>query len=223
MLKYPRTPYWPTSPSMPADALHIEHPESFLHNPVVVTEKLDGSNTLLYRGNVYGRSILEPSEAKWYGMVKKWHAWKTLSEEDVMIYGEDIYGVHSIVYDPVPENATFYVFGMRVGEEFVDWSDMESKMADLDIPVVPVLFKGQFDTLQEINDFVMDSHGPRSSSQLGGETEGIVIRMAGSFDVQDFAYNVCKSVRPDHVQPHVSHWRKRWNPCEITPVNTNSG
>ncbi len=45
-------------------------------------------------------------------MVKKHHAWK-VTEPDVFLYGEDIYGVHSITYGPVPENETFHSFSLR--------------------------------------------------------------------------------------------------------------
>lgn len=41
-----------------------------------------------------------PSEGKWMTMVKKHHAWK-VNEPDIYLYGEDIYGIHSI--DPTRE------------------------------------------------------------------------------------------------------------------------
>ena len=81
----------------------------------MVTEKLDGGNTLLHMGKVYGRSVSTPSVAKWMAMVRKHHAWK-VTEPDVFLYGEDIYGVHSIEYGPVPENRTFYAFALRCAD-----------------------------------------------------------------------------------------------------------
>ena len=51
-------------------------------------------------------------------MVKKHHAWK-VTEPNVYLYGEDIYGVHSITYGPVEEQKTFYAFGLRDGERCV--------------------------------------------------------------------------------------------------------
>ena len=50
-------------------------------------------------------------------MVKKRHAWK-LSDPDVLLYGEDIYGVHSIENGPVAEHETFHAFGLRRGDYF---------------------------------------------------------------------------------------------------------
>ena len=104
--KYPRTPYWPGSPSVPAGENTVSDPKLFLDLDLVITEKLDGQNTLLHRGAVYGRSVSEPSRQKWTAMVKKRHAWK-LAQSPAHLYGEDIYGVHSIEYAPVPEERTF--------------------------------------------------------------------------------------------------------------------
>ena len=110
--------------------------------PVVVTEKLDGGNTLLHTGQVYGRSVSAPTDAKWMAMVKKHHAWK-VTEPDVYLYGEDIYGVHSIAYDPVREQQTFHAFALRDGRGyFSSFAEVEAYAAQREIPVVPVLFRG---------------------------------------------------------------------------------
>ena len=110
--KYPRMPYWPYSPAQPREGDSVADAKRFVGVAVVVTEKLDGSNTLLYQGDVYARSVSAPAAAKWLGMVRKHHAWK-VTEPDVFLYGEEIYGVHSIEYDPVPEDETFYAFALR--------------------------------------------------------------------------------------------------------------
>ena len=93
---------------------------------VVVTEKLDGGNTLLHAGKVYARSVSAPSEGKWMAMVKKHHAWK-VNEPEVWLYGEDLYGVHSIEYEPVAEQATFYAFALRHGDgAFAPFAEVEA-------------------------------------------------------------------------------------------------
>lgn len=113
--KYPSTPYWPWSPAIArGDDVH-RNPARFLEDAVVVTEKLDGGNTLLHDGKVYARSVSAPSDGKWMAMVKKHHAWK-VREPDVYLYGEDIYGVHSIAYEPVAEDKTFHAFAIRAGD-----------------------------------------------------------------------------------------------------------
>ena len=195
--KYPKTPYWPWSPAIGReDGVHAD-PQRFVGEPVVATEKLDGGNTLLHAGKVYGRSVSVPSSDKWMAMVKKHHAWK-VREPDVYLYGEDIYGAHSIEYDPVPERETF--------EEL----DVYAKPRE--IPVVPVLFRGSFQSVAEIGDFVERAHG--ESSALGGAREGVVLRLARGFPALEFPSNVCKSVRAGHVQSD-EHWSRDWRPCRI--------
>ena len=211
-VKYPSTPYWPWSPAVGRDDDVHRDPGRFVGNAVVVTEKLDGGNTLLHDGRVYGRSVSVPSNAKWMAMVRKHHAWK-VNEPGVYLYGEDIYGVHSIAYGPVAERETFYAFALRDGGgAFAAFAEVEAYAARREIPVVPVLFKGCFRSVGEIRAFVESAH--REPSVLGGEREGVVLRSARGFPAAEFAENVCKSVRAGHVQTD-EHWTRNWTPCRI--------
>lgn len=212
MLKYPKTPYWPQSPARGRGNGDLADPSRFVGAPVVVTEKLDGSNTLLHMGEVYGRSVSAPSIEKWLAMVRKHHAWKVL-ERNIFLYGEDIYGVHSIEYDPVPESETFYAFALRFADgRFSSFQALIDYAREQAIPVVPVLHEGVFRSVDEIQDFVMQAH--MEPSVLGGEREGVVIRLAREFPSDDFHLNVCKSVREGHVQSS-EHWSKRWRACRL--------
>ena len=210
--KYPRTPYWPYSPSLGReDGVHPD-PHRFVGAPVVVTEKLDGGNTLLHAGKAYGRSVSAPSDGKWMAMVKKHHAWK-VTEPDAFLYGEDIYGVHSIAYGPVPEERTFYAFTLRDGGgAFAPFAELEDYAEQHEIPVVPVLFRGCFRSVAEIRTFVERAHG--ECSELGGEREGVVLRLARGFPESEFRDSVCKSVRAEHVQSD-EHWTRNWRQCKI--------
>ncbi len=211
-IKYPRTPYWPWSPSIGRDDGVHPDPDRFVGEAVVVTEKLDGGNTLLHAGRVYARSVSGPSEGKWMAMVKKHHAWK-VHEPDVYLYGEDIYGVHGIGYEPVPEQETFYAFALRHGDgAFASFSELEAYARRREIPVVPVLFNGRFRSVAEIRAFVERAHA--EPSMLGGEREGVVIRLARGFPAPEFPNDVCKSVRAGHVQTD-EHWTRNWKPCKI--------
>ena len=179
----------------------------------MVTEKLDGGNTLLHAGKVYARSVSAPSDAKWMAMVKKHHAWK-VNEPDVWLYGEDLYGVHSIEYEPVAEHETFYAFALRHGDgAFAPFAEVEAYAKHREIPVVPVLFRGRFRSVAGIRAFMEQAHG--EPSMLGGEREGVVMRLARGFVAEEFQDNVCKSVRPGHVQSD-EHWTRHWRPCRIS-------
>ena len=187
-------------------------PQDFGGTPVVVTEKLDGTNTLIHMGKVYARSVSAPSQAKWMAMVKKHHAWK-VREPDVYLYGENIYAVHSIEYGSVTERETFYAFALRDKRgAFVSFGELEAYAAANDIPMVPILHRGRFATVHEIRAFVDHAHGQPSS--LGGAREGVVLRLEAGFPASEFSGNVCKSVRRDHVDDG-EHWTRNWRPCAI--------
>ena len=210
--KYPSIPYWPWSPAIGRDEDVHPDPGRFVGVDVVVTEKLDGGNTLLHAGQVYARSVSAPSNGKWMAMVKKHHAWK-VNEPDIYLYGEDIYGVHSIAYEPVAENRTFHAFALRDGDgAFTAFAEVEAYAQRREIPVVPVLFKGQFRSVAKMRTFMEQAHG--APSALGGEREGVVLRLARGFPATEFQDSICKSVRLGHVQTD-EHWTRKWRPCRI--------
>ena len=211
--KYPRTPYWPSSPSIDVDD-RIVNPLNFVNRHIVITEKLDGSCTLLHDGEVYSRSTSAPSNAKWHGMVRKHHAWKLNGMKDFYLYGEDIYGVHSIEYEPVDEDKTFYAFALRIGDAFVSFPEMKRFVSELEIPVDPtVLSYHKFGVIYGIDEYLRDTLP--IPSHLGGEKEGMVIWSAEGFPADTFAENVCKYVRPNHVQIDAEHWTKYWKPAKL--------
>jgi hypothetical protein len=210
--KYPRTPYWPYSPAVGReDEVHPD-PARFVGAPVVITEKLDGSNTLIHAGKVYTRGGSAPCRGKWMAMVKKHHAWK-VRDPEIYLYGEDIYGVHSIAYGAVQEDRTFYAFALQhQAGVFASFAEVEAYVDRRGIPLIPVLFRGRFRTVAEIRAFLKHAH--REPSVLGGEREGIVLRLAHEFSALEFQSNVCKSVRVGHVQSD-EHWTKNWKPCKL--------
>lgn len=216
--KYPSTPHWPFSETVHRDDSVHTNPELFVGHPVVITEKMDGGNTCLYRGEVYARSVAAPSTAGWMAMVKKHHAWKLAHrmEHHYAIYGEDIYGVHTLEYDPVRESETFRVFAIRdtaMGRTwFEPWWLVEDICDRYGFLTVPVVFKGQFESVDEITEFFRTKRA--EGSALGGECEGFVMRREHGFDASMFPLTVCKYVRPNHVQTD-EHWTKNWKPCKI--------
>jgi hypothetical protein len=51
-------------------------------------------------------------------------------------------------------------------------------------------------------------------SAYGNTKEGIVMRLAGEFDGDDFPNYVCKYVRANHVQTD-EHWTRNWKKAEL--------
>ena len=216
--KYPSTKHWPWSQTVHRDDTVHDNPEMFVGREVVVTEKLDGGNTCLFRGEVYARSVDSPSTAGWMAMVKKHHGWKLAHrmEWGWAIYGEDLYGIHSIEYDPMLESETYHVFAVRdtsCGREWFESWDSVNYVAGLhSLPVVPEVYRGTFDSVGQITEFFEDEL--QRPSSLGPEREGFVMRIAEGFQASVFELAVCKYVRKDHVQTD-EHWTRNWQPCRL--------
>lgn len=205
--KYCRTPHWPWSKQIHSDDKTHQDPSFFVGKQVIITEKLDGGNTALCNGQTYARSTGQPATQGWFAHVKKYHAWKTAGYPNSVFYGEDIAARHSIDYT-VSINETYKVFAIREGDEFLPWYDVVVICSYLDLEVVPLLFRGVFDSTQEITKwFETEINKP---SKFGSSREGFVMLTSNGFMADEFGMNVCKYVRKDHVQTD-AHWTHNWS------------
>ena len=188
-VKYPRTPHLPWSPGFTADDLHHRDLRRFDGQEVVVTEKMDGENTSLYRDAIHARSLdsaHHPSRA-W---VKGLHGRIAhLIPEGWRLCGENCYAVHSLTYAALPS----YFFLFSIWDEqnsCLGWTETEEWAALLELELPPVLYRGPF-----------------SERRLRGLTagldperqEGIVVRLAAGFSYGEFGQSVAKWVRAGHV------------------------
>jgi len=207
----------PFSPGLQNDDRVSEYPTDILNIEVVVTEKMDGGNTGIFNGEVYARSTGQPSTAGWFAMVRKHHAWKTVGDMEYVYHGEDIYGVHSCTYAPIPEDETFMLFGVRklingLPAGWLEWDLVEMVAADKTMKTVPVLFRGVFTTEKELKNWFETEI--KKTSSIGGEREGFVVRSVDYISEEDFPRLVQKYVRKNHVQTD-QHWKMNWQPCKL--------
>lgn len=195
-VKYPRTPHLPWSPGATSDDVKLrEHP--FENDcEIVVTEKLDGENTTMYRDYIHARSMDGRSHPT-RDWVKNFHG-KIAHEipQGMRIVGENMYAKHSILYDRLP--SYFFVISIWERDRCLSWDDTVEYAALLGLETVPVLYRGTH-------------HGPMMPvetmlSQYGAEAEGYVFRRADEFYLKDFQRSVAKCVRPNHVTSE-RHWR----------------
>jgi hypothetical protein len=212
MSKYNRTYHLPWSPGTTSDDRIADSVETLLNKEIVITEKLDGSNTAMTDQGVFGRSHAIFTKNPWDREVRQLHKMKVEDElgEGVFLFGENMEGIHSIKYSNL--ESYFYIFGVRDNEIWIPWEQVEEYSYLLDIPTVPVLFKGVVNSAKELQHIVEDLVS--KPSKLGGKREGIVVRTAGMFHNDDFADNVMKWVRKDHVSTDV-HWTRNWQKAEI--------
>ena len=142
--KYPRTPHLPWSPGATADDTHTPNTHHFDGQEIVVTEKMDGENTTMYRDAIHARSVdsrHHPSR-DW---VKKLHA--ELGHQIPIgwrICGENLYAKHSIAYTS-PESC-FYLFSIWDEKNVcLSWVETIEWAAMLDLPTPPALYDGLWD------------------------------------------------------------------------------
>lgn len=220
--KYPRTYHVPFSPGTSSDDRKLtqeQFEEWFLNTPLVISEKMDGENTMFSKLDVYSRSHAAPTRHPWSRNLWDTNGlfWKVKDKigEDEYVYGENLYGEHSIHYDSL--RSYFHMFAARNNEYWYSWDDVELMADILQVPTVPVLFKGVINTEQEMRELIDDIMSKPST--YGIEKEGVVIRHAESFPVEIdgesvFHKNVCKWVRPHHVQTG-EHWTRNWKKAEL--------
>lgn len=195
-VKYPRTYHLPESPGRSSDDKVLKNINHLLSHEVVITEKMDGENTTLYRDGFHARSIdsRHHSSRDW---LAKFHG-EIGHEipESWRICGENCYAKHSIEYTDLKS----YFFGFSVWEQrnnqAFSWDDTLEIFEGLGITPVKELYRGAL-SQKVINDIV-NNLNPDT-------TEGFVIRLACHFDYADFNRYVAKWVKANHVQTD-EHW-----------------
>jgi hypothetical protein len=201
--KYPRTHHLPWSDTIGPDGDHVLRDVSvFKDQEIVVTEKLDGENTTLYRSHLHARS-LDSRHHPSRDWVKNLHARLAPHiPSGIRISGESCFAKHSIRYEGLP--SYFFIFAVWEGETCLSWDDTASFVSQLnaasgeEVPLVPLLYRGLWNEKQVRS-------LQTGVSQVGGAQEGYVVRLAGSFTLADWHRSIAKYVRPNHVQTG-QHW-----------------
>jgi hypothetical protein len=209
--KYGRTYHFPFSPGTTSDD-RISKEYNFLENKeIVITEKLDGQNDGMNKYGVYARSHATFTEHPWDRAIWDIHARvKHMIGDDEFIFGENMYAIHSLHYKAL--ESYYYIFGIRVKDEWLSWDDTLEYAYCLNLPTVPVLYRGTTDDIKtKVLDLVtepskFDAYCTKNGNPM---MEGVVVRNTDSFMKKDFATNLLKWVRKDHVSTDV-HWTRNW-------------
>ncbi|MBX7242507.1 MAG: RNA ligase family protein [Bacteroidia bacterium] len=207
--KYGRTYHFPFSPGTSSDDKVLSAWQSLLEHEIIITEKLDGENTCLKQSGVYARSHVAPTQNPWAGNM--WDIWKSRRNSlgELEIFGENLYGLHSIEYQKLPHH--FFIFAIRDGVTWLSWEEVVFYAGTLELPVVPVYETGRYseDTLK-----AAILSGMTKGSAFGETIEGFVCRNSAAFDESQFTKNVLKYVRKNHIQTDI-HWTKNWKRAKL--------
>lgn len=195
-VKYPRTPHLPWSPGATSDDVYLNDTSSFHDHEIVVTEKMDGENTSMYRNAIHARSLdsaNHPSRT-WirglHGQIRNDipDGWR--------VCGENLYAKHSIGYEALP--SYFMVFSIWTEQnDCLSWDDTVEWASLLGLNTVPVLYRGLWDVLAVKECYDASVHAT--------SREGYVVRLARAWAYQDFGKSIAKFVRTNHVTTS-EHW-----------------
>lgn len=214
--KYPRTYHFPFSEGLTTDDRKVDSDwwKYFEGRELVLTEKLDGQCNCIRNNGVFARSHTSPT-------IHPWDKYFTesggifdnvnylLSDEEA-IYGESLYAIHSIEYQKLP--SYFFMFAARNETDWYSWRDV-CELADMcGLPTVPVLERNIFESPDELEEHILNHM--KNGSVYGDTIEGVVVRVADDFPVDEFSHNVIKYVRKNHVQTDI-HWTKNWKKANI--------
>lgn len=205
--KYNRTFHLPWSPGCTNDDKIATSVDPLIGKQIVITEKMDGSNTSLEQGGCFSRTHSGPPTHPSFDQLKAVQAEVGFQiPSGMQLFGEWCYAKHSIEYDALP--GYFLLFGIReldaVEPFWYEWEEVKEYAQYFDLSTVPVLFTGTVSSekeLKELTESLMIQ-----PSAYGGIREGVVVRIAGEFPDKDFASSIMKCVRANHVQT-TEHWK----------------
>ena len=217
-MKYPRTYHVPFSPGATKDDKKLKDGwfEYYRGKEIVLTEKLDGENSCLCQRGVFARSHGAETRSPW--SINLWGDdglyWKVKGfiDDDLLVFGENLYGEHSIHYSKLKDY--FHVFACynETNDKWWSWDDVKFVSKVLGVPHVPTLWRGRAESEDQIRELIVQTMNVPSA--YGDEKEGILMRLAGEFNGDDFPNYVCKYVRANHVQTD-EHWTRNWKKAEL--------
>ena len=208
-VKFPTTPHllWLGTTAARADkVLARDEAESFLRQPVIVEEKVDGANlgisfdahsNLLAqnRGNLLQRGNKDQFAPLWAWLSERETRLFDALMDRFILFGEWCYARHSIHYTRLPDYfLAFDVFDRRE-QHFLSSVRRDEICCELELATVPKVGAGLF-SLAEIPRLI------GQSSLYDGPMEGLYLRQESS----SWLIQRAKVVRTEFVQLIGEHW-----------------
>ncbi|MFF9074541.1 RNA ligase family protein [Streptomyces sp. NPDC014872] len=205
--RYPRTPHLPGSPGATSDDIWCDWAR-FTPEPgreIVTTVKMDGANTTLHAGGMYGRSPTGRSRP-WQSRMRAFAAAVCPSiPRGFRVCGEDLTVPHSLDYER--QLPPFMVFSVWEDDDCLPWDETVAWAGMLGLSTVPVLARGPRPKDPRL---LREAFDRRTDTD---RDEGFVIRDGEGFARAEFTVRVAKWVRAGHVRTD-----SRW-PANTPPKN----
>lgn len=203
--KYNRTSHFSWSDGASKNDRIISSVNNLLKISIIITEKLDGSCTSLEHDGCFARTHSGPPTHQSFDGLKALHASvKFKIPKKLQLFGEWLYALHSIKYNKLP--GYFLLFAVRdlMTMQWASWEEVELWSEEIQVPTVPILFKGIISSEIELKNLVKSLMS--EPSKFGDIKEGVVVRAENYFKDEDFSTSVAKFVRKNHVNQNNGHW-----------------
>ena len=192
--KFPRTFHFSFSEGVCSDDKIVKSDLLLKGHEIIVTEKMDGENTTMYRDHIHARSIdsKHHSSRDW---VKRFHSSIAhLIPDGYRVCGENLFAKHSIGYD----NLRSYFYGFSVWDDIgaLSWEDTLMWFEEFNVTPVREIYRGEF-SLDVIKEIINDLDTKIQ--------EGIVVRTTDFIPYDCYDKLVVKWVRKNHVTSN-QHW-----------------
>jgi len=209
-VKYPRTWHLPWSPGATSDDRILATTDHWRGTQVVITEKMDGENTTLYRDGLHARSLDYSPHPSRDRVKATWGSIQSEIPDSYRICAENLTAVHSIAYNDLLSH--LLVFSIWDGltclswEETMEWCGLFGIATGQELYTTPLIYWGEY--TPELCEELCKTLNPQTQ-------EGLVVRPAGRFHMREFSDVVGKYVRASHVTTH-GHWMRskmEFNKC----------
>lgn len=198
-VKYPRTHHLPWSASISDDDRVIASMDKFIGQEVVVTEKMDGENSTLYRNELHARSLDYSPHPSRNRLKQLWAEICSSIPDGWRLVVENTYAAHSIHYKHLKSFA--YLLSIWNEQNFcLSWSETKEWAELLEMEIPAILYEGIYNESAIRNAF-------SEKNPNGDLREGYVMRLTRQFSYGEFRTVVGKYVRKNHVQTH-GHWMR---------------
>lgn len=220
---------------MEHDDTGVEYIDEFVGIPLVITQKIDGSNCMIVNdidNPVRARNGSSPTDSmkKLYrdgGLYWQQEVNQKLPER-LQVFGEWVYAKHSIHYgcdcdEPCEDigpnlseitgvsddRAYFQVFGVydKIQNIWLSWPETETVADELGFPTTPVIYcEGDMDEATfETKHEARETLIEHARKVIDNGGEGIVIRSKFPYHYSQFSQRLGKYVRENHVKTD-THW-----------------
>lgn len=179
------------------------------HQPVVITEKIDGDYVCMTRDAIYDQNGEDLSEHKVWDNIKEiWKRYKDLIPSGYYILGEEFHAKRTIEYNRCLDNFFYRVFAIVRAEDMLvlGMDETLDRIMGINFGYVPIFSQTDLDISKWVNYDYFIRPTTHSNYSSNVQAEGYVIRFMGEFPFSKLRAYMLKYTRPGYIKPDKESW-----------------